>query len=506
MKSRRKHGITNCLNQKGFITPLILVIASVFIIFGVSLINWAVTEHKDTTRNIRRVQSLQVAEAGVNYYKWHLAHDSSDYMDGNSWCCNNDPVLTLADCGNVCGLYVHEYKDYDDNIIGEFSLQIIPSETGSTINTIKSTGYAYGNNSIKKKVTARVGKRSLAEYSFLSNDPLIFSSTSTVSGPVHSNGAIEFNGTCSAEVTSSVSVTGSGGPVSFWRAPVLAIDFSLFTVSLGDIKADAIANGIYFGDNAQVCGDGVCDKTEDDLICLADCLVSCGNDVCNSGETNITCPADCSLEGFLVEFKTDATVDIYSVDSLESPLQYWHYPGWNPAEAEEIQNKTLLGNYAIPSNGLIFIENDIWVEGTVNGRVTLAAARFPENLDEYTKIWINDNVQYLARDGNHNLGLITQGDILIPRHAPTDLTIDATLLSQYGKGLYFRYYKSNIVKDSIENYGGIITYLRSGVKYGNPVVNGYVNSSYIYNNNLTFSPPPSFPTSENFEILSWTEE
>jgi len=34
---------------------------------------------------------------------------------------------------------------------------------------------------------------------------------------------------------------------------------------------------------------------------------------------------------------------------------------------------------------------------------------------------------------------------------------------------------------------------------------GYDNTLTIYNNNLTFSPPPSFPTSENFEVLSWEE-
>ena len=456
---------TILMNQKGMALPLIIVMTSVFIIFGVSLITWAVTEHRDTLRKVKKVQSLQVAEAGINYYKWHLAHDSSDYKDGNTWCCDEGsiPEKTLpSECGGKCGPYLHEYRDYSGSLIGEFSLYIIPPEVGSTVNTIESMGNVYGSNSIQKKIISRVGKRSLAEYSFLANAPLSFSPTTVVTGPVHSNGAIVFDGTCSAEITSSISVTGSGGPTSFWRAPVPAVDFSLFTVDLANIKTNAQSDGIYFDDSGT--------------------------------------------EGYLVKFESDATVDIYRIDSLKTQLQYWHYPGWNPAEAEEIQNKTLLGNYAMPNNGLIFIEDDLWVEGTVNGKVTLAAARFPEDSDNYAKIRINDNIQYLVRDGNYNLGLIAQGDILIPRYAPTDLTIDATLLSQYGKGLYFRYYRSKIVKNSVENYGGIITYLRSGVKYGNPVVNGYVNSSYIYNNNLTFSPPPSFPTSENFEILSWTEE
>ncbi len=483
-------------NQSGIITPLVLVVASVLIIFAVSLMSWSLTEHKNTIRKVKKNQSLQIAEAGVNYYKWHLTHDDADFKDGNDWCCGEDPLLSFADCANLCGPYEHEYKDYDNNVIGQFSLLITPPEAGSTVTVVESTGYAYGNDAVRKKVTSLVGKRSLAEYSFLSDAPLTFSPTSTVSGPVHCNGAIVFNGTCGAEVTSSVSVTGSGGPVSFWRFPVPVVDFSLFTISLANIKTDAIANGIYFGDNADICGNGVCDKTENKSTCSIDCPISCGNKKCDSGETNITCPRDCSLEGFWVRFKADKTIDIYSVNSLVSGLK------------EKIQSSTLLGNYAMPSNGLIFVENDVWVEGTVNGKVALAAARFPIDSSEYAQIWINDNTRYLVRNGEHNLGLITQGDILIPKHAPTDLTIDATLLSQYGRGLYFKNYSPKIIKEKVENYGGIITFLSTGVKYlsGPTVVNGYVISSYVYNNYLTFSPPPSFPTSESFEVLSWKEE
>ena len=36
-------------------------------------------------------------------------------------------------------------------------------------------------------------------------------------------------------------------------------------------------------------------------------------------------------------------------------------------------------------------------------------------------------------------------------------------------------------------------------------VDGYDETSTVYNNNLTFAPPPSFPTTENFEVLSWDE-
>lgn len=536
-------------NQSGIITPLVLVVASVLIIFAVSLMSWSLTEHKNAVEKVKKNQSLQIAEAGVNYYKWHLAHDDADFKDGNDWCCDEDPLLSFADCANLCGPYEHEYKDYNGAVIGRFSLLITPPETGSTVTAVESTGYAYGNDAVQKKVTSLIGKRSLAEYSFLTNAPLWLGENEGFAGPIHSNGGIRFDTVATAEVTSAVEsyncagighgctgvkpgIWGTGGPTTLWRplsepiitsssggsvfnivvSPAPAIDYGLFTVSLADVKAKAIADGIYFGDNAGICGNGVCDKTENHGSCPADCPAGCGNHNCNAGETNITCPRDCSLEGFLVKFKADATIDIYSVNTLQSQIWYYNFEklpnsDWD-LEAEQIQNKTLLGNFVIPDNGLIFIENDVWVEGTVNGRATVGAAIFPVDANNYARIRINDNIQYIARDGNHVLGLMAQGDILVPRYAPTNLTIDATLLSQEGH-VYYREYWPHSVKNSIEVYGGIITDLFwtwTWVNGSGVTIDGYNTTNTIYNNNLTFAPPPSFPTSENFEVLSWEEE
>ncbi len=485
---------TRYTNQKGLITPLILIIASTMLIFATAIINWSISEHKDASRKIRTTQALQIAEAGVNYYKWHLEHDEGDYRDGKDWCCDNDPGKSLIECGGTCGPYDHPYLDYNDVNIGYFSLQITPPEVGSTIVTVKSIGYAYDDANNKKEITSRVGKRSLAEYSFLSNTPIWIGAGEATSGPLHSNGGIRFDDVCNTEITSAVEnydcadvghdctgikpgIWGSGGPTTYWRFPVSVIDYDLFTVSLANIQTKAAKE------------DGTCNG--------------------DSGEGRGICFEDSGAEGYLVEFLSDATVNIYQVDSLESPLKYWNYPGWKQ-EAEKIENKTLLGNYNMPDNGLIFIEDDIWTEGTVNGKVTVAAAKFPENQNNYAQIRINSNIQYLARDGNHILGLISQGDLTVPRHAPDNLIVDATLLSQKGH-VYFRRYENSsfVVKNNIEIYGGIITNLFwtwSYVTSSGIIVNGYTTTNTIYNNNLTFSPPPSFPTSENFEVLSWSED
>jgi len=483
------------------------------------------------------------AEAGVNYYKWHLTHNSSDYKDGNTWCCDEGSIpekTFLSECGGECGPYVHSYKDYSSDInggdvIGQFSLKIIPSETGSTINTIKSTGYAYGNSSVQKEVTAIVGRRSLAEYSFLTHSPIWIGSGEATSGPLHSNSGIRFDDTCDAEVTSAVStyncsnamhdcsgtkpgVWGSGGPTTLWRFPVSPIDFSLFTISLANIKTDALSNGTYFGGNIGICGNGVCGIMEDNNDCPADCPNQCGNGNCQGSETYDTCPNDCPIEGYLVRFKPEGVFNIYKIYSLKNQVRYYDYElGHSKWEAEEIDDgpsalEQVGGDYNIPENGVIFVEDDVWVDGIINGKVTLAAARL-DGKNKYAIIRINNNIKYPEEErysGVNNLGLIAQGDILVPRYAPDNLTIDATLLSQNGH-VYFRNYRPayRVVKSNIEIYGGIITNLFwtwSYVSYaGGPVINGYETTNTIYNNNLIFNPPPSFPTSENFEVLSWDE-
>ena len=107
--------------EQGIITPLILVIASIMIIFATGLITWSISEHKDASRKIRATQALQIAEAGVNYYKWHLEHDDKDYQDGNGWCCAVPPC-------DVCGPYEHQYKDY--------AFHVSTSNSGSPVSSL----------------------------------------------------------------------------------------------------------------------------------------------------------------------------------------------------------------------------------------------------------------------------------------------------------------------------------------------------------------------------------
>ena len=513
--------------EQGIITPLILVIASIMIIFATGLITWSISEHKDASRKIRATQALQIAEAGVNYYKWHLEHDDKDYQDGNGWCCAVPPC-------DVCGPYEHQYKDYNGEIVGQFSLKITPPEVGSTIAIIESAGYAYGNEDNEKTIISRVGKRSLAEYSWLSDALMSFSYTATVTGPVHSNGEINFRGTCEAEISSSDDVFAScegkspcpkDCPESLWRdppPPVPEVYFDNFRTDLWQMKKNAAVDDAPENEtgtcNGYTEGRGICFEESVNEACKVICKEDCCDDECGEvcegeceEECEENCKEECGLPGYHVVFKKNpAEVYIYKVVSLkEEPwwMKYYNYKeGQSKPVVERIQVEELIGNYDMPDNGLIFLEDDVWVEGTVNGRVTVGVSKLSNG---EAQIMINDNIVYEdLRAGDDNLGLVCQGNIIIPRHAPDILTIEASLLSQQGRGLIFRNYSPWEKKIRVENYGGIVTYLRSWVKYGwgGTIVSGYEDSIYTYNTKLAFNPPPSFPTAENFEVLSWEEK
>jgi len=121
-------------NEKGYSTLIVIIILTLSVMVGIAGLDLALSQQKNVKIGINKKLAFQIAEAGVNYYQWHLAHDPDDYQD---------------DTGGP-GPYVHDYKNATGEIIGQFSLEITPPPLGSTITTIRSTGYSTANPNNKK--------------------------------------------------------------------------------------------------------------------------------------------------------------------------------------------------------------------------------------------------------------------------------------------------------------------------------------------------------------------
>jgi len=450
-------------NKKGGVLILIVVFTGIFLVVITGLMGVVFYQKKLNDQYIAKIQALHIAEAGINYYRWHLAHAPNDFTNNTG-----QP-----------GPYLFDYSDPTSNSVGKYSLEIDPPPVGSTVVTIRSTGWTNNYPLLKRTIEVKYGKPSLARYSFLTNSDIWLGSNESVSGEMHSNGGIRMDGENDSLVTSAKEtyicttshgcsdeekpgIWGNGPNNDLWDFPIPEIDFNTLTLDLANMKTAAQNNGHYYQPRNY---------------------------------------------GYLVSFRDNSTYDIYRVTQLYPAIlqindNFTDYE----YKSERIDSTSFVGNYPLPSNGLIFIEDNVWVQGTINGKVTLVSARFPDSPLTNTSIFINNNLRYLARDGNHSLGLIAQKNVQVPRHAPTNLSIDAILLAQKGR-VYRGLYYSRSIKNYIEVYGGIITnkiWTWTWVS-GINVIDGYTNTKSIFDSKLIFSPPPYFPTSGDYSFITWEE-
>lgn len=465
-------------------STLIYTVIVIFIFSMVMLgaLAYATIQLKVVRSTIAREQAFQVAEAGVNYYQWHLAHFAADYYDGNA--------------STTPGPYLHDYVDKDTNqTIGRFSLDITPPSVGSTIVTIKSTGYTLDNPNATRTVSVRYGIPSLAKYAFLTNSDVWIGNTESVNGQMHANGGIRFDGSGNAPITSAKSTytcqwyhgcgaqNGPGltkpgiwgaAPLStqaFWSFPEPNVDFSSITADLANIKSGAQSDGIYLPpSNAQ---------------------------------------------GYLLKFNASGSISVYKVTSLYSdPTGYdvngsshnedIDYRNVNPVDGDPLTAGTQ--DFTMPANGLIYVEDRTWVEGTVRGRALVAAAKLPYNANTAPSIVIQNNLVYSAKDGSDVLGLIGQKDVLIAYRSPAVLEIDAALIAQNGSAQRWNFIGNT--KTSLSIYGSISSFgvwTWSWVNGSGTCTSGYCATNTSYDGNLLFGPPPSFPlSSDGYQQLSWS--
>lgn len=465
--------------KKGTITPALLVITGAFLVVIYGVLFVLALQFDYSNRQVGLESALDISEAGVNYYRWHLAHDPADFTDGT---------------GNS-GPYEHEFVDPQGKAIGKYSLVVTAPSAGSSIVTIKSTGWTYQYPNIKRTITVQYGIPSFAKYSFLSNASAWYGSGVTVNGLVHSNNGIRMDGTNTSLVTSAQQtymcgsetgchppqskpgVWGSGGDQGLWQYPVTTVDFGSISVDLQNMKNSAVSSGLWLGDSNK--------------------------------------------SGYHVIFSSDGTYTVSKVNTVDY-IKGYSVPGEGlGAEGlggcrklyEVITSETTLGTYSISSKPIIFLEDDVWVEGTVKGRVTLVSATFPISSSS-TDIWINGNLQYTTYDGSDVLGLVSQNNIFFAKDVPNDFKVDGVLMAQSGKIIRHMYTNDKCdavvgsIKNSLTINGSLINYYKSYWNYtsGGTLLSGFNTRTINYDTHVLYAPPPYFPTSGEYEFISWKEE
>lgn len=470
-----KHNLHNLKDQSGAIIIFELIVIGILTIVMGAVLGNAAIQYRVLRSSSAREQAFHIAEAGINYYQWHLAHFSTDFQDGTGAA-----PTTQTGFSNPC--YLHDYIDTDTNeSIGKYCLEITAPLVGSTIVTIRSTGYTNENPNIKRVITTRYGIPSLAKYAFLTNGDVWVGDTESVSGEMHANGGIHFDGTGNAPITSAKTtytcqtyhgcgpttkpgIWGSAAQATknFWSFPVPNVDFSSMTSDLATLKTNAQTAGRYL--------------------------------------------APSNAQGYSIVFNANGTYSVYRVTSLRSHASGTDVNGVSHSEDLDYNSRTLINTVAIPTNGIIYVEDRVWVEGTVNGRAMIAAGKLPYNASTAPSIIIPNNITYTVQDGTVSLGLLAQKDILVSYYSPSNLTVNAAMIAQNGSAQRFNF--SGNVKSSITIFGTIAsfgTWTWSWVNGSGTTTSGYQTTTTNYDSNLLYAPPPSFPlTNSGYQQISWT--
>ncbi|MBI2054270.1 MAG: hypothetical protein HYT36_02970 [Candidatus Staskawiczbacteria bacterium] len=473
-------------NQKGQILIQIIIFGSIAILIFSGLIGWATVNIQISKREFNRQLAIQIAEAGIDYYRWHLAHAPQDFQDGTG----------------QLGPYTHIYYNKDNQPIGRFILSITPPPIGSTLVAIRSEGRVDEDANVKRTIETQLGIPSWAKYSYVSNSYVWFGETEPVVGLLHSNAGIRVDSAADNLVTSAAAIYDDpdhSGANEFGvhthkapidplppaavpnradvfmagrQFPVPAVDFAGLSSDLSQLKTDAKNNGRYFAASGSV--------------------------------------------GYQIVLKTNDTFDIYKVTSLYGVSGGCSTNAPNRS-SYSVKNKTLLqSNQTFPSNGIIFVEDHVFVEGQINtARLTIASGRFPESQSTNTNIIVNNNLLYTNFDGSDTIGLIAQGNFHIGLKSADALEVDAAILAKNGSTIRY-YYNSGCgaeyLRDSLTLRGMSGSYLRGNafawVSCGTcaTVISGYSAVTTVYDGSLLYTPPPSFPlTSDQYVTLSWKE-
>lgn len=275
---------------------------------------------------------------------------------------------------------------------------------------------------------------------------------------------------CSPTATTT-GVFGAGTGSALWQYPLPQVDFAGITTDLAQIRALAIAQGLYINE-----------------------------------------ASDSDQRGMRIRFNGNGTITRWRVTGT-SAVDAQHVDTgsqWHD-DYHTITNTQNQTTVAIPVNcPVIFVEAKTWIEGIIDQKVLIAADEI-NNPAARADIILNGNIAYVDNNGADGLTVIADRSVLIPFNSPNIMSLSGIFIAQsgyFGRNYYPSSEGSNYLRSNLTVNGTIVSNGREGTKWssGGTVVSGYQNRTNIYDSDLVISPPPLTPTiSDEFTFLEWEE-
>lgn len=471
---------------------LAIVFGAVFLTVLGALTGFVLTENKVQSNATATARATAIAEAGLEYYRWFLAHYPNDLQNGTG----------------LPGPYSIPYSDPEGGQTGTIELAIDANSSCGTVTSvdISSTGRPSENTAVSRTLTARYARPTVARFSYVLNDSVWAGADRIIKGPYHSNGGVRMDGTSNSIVTSSLStwlctssfgcspdqtkagVWGAGTTQSLWEYPVPQVDFGAIAADFATLKTKAQSSGRYLLRNSQ---------------------------------TNNTNAAS-YWHGYHLVFNANGTITVSRVTAT-SALASTHINASDDALPDRtlITNETFYSTLTLPADcGLIFVEDHVWLEGTITDKVTVVAANVT-NTGIEPNVMLSDNLRYAATDGSDGLTVIAENNVLITPDSPTNMTLNGIFVAQngaFGRNYYPRSSSDARCNTTYEPRGTLtilgttVSNLRTGTKWtgvdcGANDEAGYSTRIDAYDRNLSTDPPPFTPlTSADYEFVDWREE
>ncbi len=490
--------------EEGYVLPLaILMLVALGIMAAVLLASITVNQ-QHVSRDRSFTQSLAVAEAGLNQYLWMVASgqstDANDFrIPGNPGPDLHVQTIDLTASG-------------DATIKGTYTIEVTPPSATNSLISVKVTGEADSPVEVPRTVFAQIGRPAFSEYVLLVDDDVYIGGplSRVWHGKTHSNTGIRIETANIIDTVSCAQDTYSYGSQSkngiwsqdvpandpsraLWKFPVPPIDFDIVTSDF--VKLNGFATG------------------QDNLPYVT--------------------PAQSGwAHGWYIKINSNRTYQVAQVNNASGGYAAhgpeWESKSWNTGNERGgyLVFGTLSSPRPFPNKGVIYANDNVWVEGTnVTGRLTIACSGQlnAPGKQQATSINIVGDLTYAEKDGTVAIGLIAQSNVKIPMYAPRlkpgsmsdlDMEIDCALIAQQGAE-YVSFDSSGSSsgwgprRDHLTIFGSVSSFQtpfrRTSPIGGSSDYAGFEEGTNMYDGFLLHNPPPHFPTIGTYQILDWKE-
>lgn len=498
-------------SSRGVTVVLVLAFMGIFALIVGTITSYVFEQGKYGRALFAREQALNIAEAGLEYYKWWLGRQPSS-------------VLTTG--VGLVSPYTYTVNDPEGGTLGSAVITATPALQCGIVQWIdlESKGTSNASAGFPRTLPARYMKPTVAEYAYLFNSTVWLGSTNVAIGPQHANNGMRMDGWSNSTVSSSVSqvlcdgtsgslgcngvspnpssgwkngVFGLSSTTALWQYPIPTIDFPGMALDFSTLKSYSQTSGIMMAPTSvKLAG-----------VTQGGTFSSVGGD---------------ETKGFHLVFKSNGTVDVYRVTATNSANSIYSYnltyssPGWKYTYPV-IATETFVANVPVPSScALIYSEAKTWIEGTVSGKVTLISADTGSFVPD---IILNNNISYTTNDGTNGLTAVAEGSVKLGLVVPDTLSVRGIFVAQtgnYSRDYYYpasEYLPSNyyqyVVRTRLNVTGTVVSNQRAAICYasGGSCVSGFNSRNNAYDRVLAFSPPPFTPSvSADYKLNLWREK